>query len=83
MLTGHVVDFSAWASKRDLVVSEQKFTVTLLTPTTQQMGDRSVETLNGAAVPVEPNPKILGVAFNPALHFHKHVENFIRKANPD
>ena len=81
VLSGHAGDVGVWAAGRDLIVSEQKSTVTLLTPQTQQMRDRPVVTLNGADLPVEPNPKILGVVFDPGLHFHKQVENIVQKAN--
>ena len=80
VLAEHAGDVGAWARERDLVVSEQKSTVTLLTPQTRQVGDRPMVTLSGAALPVEPNPKILGVTFDPGLHFHKHVENIVQKA---
>ena len=46
------------------------------------MGERPTVTLNGTALPVEGNPKIQGVTFDPALHFHRHVDSIVQKARP-
>ena len=82
MLVGHTDDVDAWVRGRDLVVSEQMSNVMLLTPHTRQIWDHPVVVLNGAVLPVQPNPKIQGFMFDPALHFYKHVEN-IKKIKPD
>ena len=36
--------------------------------------------MNGTPLPVEPNPKILGVTFDPTLRFHRQVEKIEPKA---
>ena len=64
------------------MISAQKSTVTLLTSQTQQARARPIVTMNGAPLPVEPNPKNLGVTFDPTLRFHKHVDKIIQKAKP-
>ena len=64
------------------MVSGLQSTVTFLTLQTQQNGEHPVVTLNGAALPVEPKPKILRVTFDPAIHFQKYVENINQRAKP-
>ena len=36
--------------------------------------------LGGGFLPREPHPKILGVTFDTHLHFHKHVEDLVKRA---
>ena len=79
-LTRHAEDVSMWAQEKSLVISAQKSTVTLLTSQTQQARARPIVTMNGTPLPVEPNPKILGVTFDPTLRFHKQVEKIEPKA---
>ena len=62
------------------MLSAQKSTVTLLTSQTQQARACPLVTMNGVPLPVEPNPKILGVTFDPTMRFQKHVDNITRKA---
>ena len=61
-LIRHAEEVCAWAQERNLVISAQKSTVTLLTPQTRT---RPVVTMNGASFLVEPNRRILRVTFNP------------------
>ena len=79
-LTRHAEDVGAWAREKNLVVSAQKSAVTLLTSQTQQVGSSPVVTMNGTPLPVERNPKILGVTFDPTLRFHKQIEAIETKA---
>ena len=79
-MAAHAEDVSAWADERELQVSAQKSTVTLFTPQTQQGGFHPQVSLNGTVLPLEQNPKILGVTFDPHFHFHKHVEALADKA---
>ena len=81
-LTRHAEDVCSWAQEKSLVISAQKSTVTLLTSQTQQVRDCPAVTMNGVPLPVDPNPKILGVTFDPTMRFQKHVEGIIRKAKP-
>lgn len=60
-----------------LSLSPAKSSATLLTKETKQIRDmeRLVRVfVDGARVPVERNPKILGVTLDPQLHFNKHAE---------
>ena len=81
-LAEHAVDVTAWAQDRDLLLSAQKSTVTLFTPEYRQSHVHPIIPVNGTPLPLERNPKILGVTFDPHLFFHKHVEEIIRKAKP-
>ena len=38
--------------------------------------------MNGIPLPLDRNPKILGVTFDPHLCFHKHVEALVQRATP-
>ena len=38
--------------------------------------------LDGTPLPLERNPRILGMIFDPHLSFHKHVEEIVKKAKP-
>ena len=74
---GHV---EAWANERALQVSTLKSTVTLFTSQTQQGHLHPLIPLGGGFLPLEPHPKILGVTFDTHLHFHKHVEDLVKRA---
>ena len=79
-LAKHAADVAAWAEERSLIVSAQKSTITLFTPETKQSHLHPTVPLNGSPLPLDRNPKILGVTFDPHFHFHKHVENIANKA---
>ena len=79
-LTRHAGDVSAWAREKNLQISAQKSTVTLLTSQTQQARAMPVVSMGGTPLSVEPNPTILGVTFDPTLRFHKQVERIEPKA---
>ena len=78
----HAEDVAAWAVERSLLVSAQKSTITLFTPQTQQSHHHPLVPLNGAPLPLERNPKILGVTFDAHFHFHQHVETIVARAKP-
>ena len=80
VLAEHASHVEAWAGERELQVSTQKSTVTLFTPETRQGRLHPHIPLGGCPLPLEPNPKILGVTLDPHLHFHKHVEAIESKA---
>ena len=67
--------FVEWATSKRLDVAPQKCSVTLFTP------DKAREsklcpliTINGNPVPLDKNPKILGVVFDTHYHFHAHAK---------
>merc|ERR1719376_1136123 len=59
-----------------------KSTVTLFTPEFQQSHRHPNVPLNGTSLPLDRNPKILGVTFDPHLKFHKHIETIVNRAKP-
>ena len=61
-------------------MSAQKSAVTLFTSQTQQGRLHPLIPLNGTLLPLDRNPKILGVTFDPHFCFHKHVEAIEKKA---
>ena len=71
-----------WAQERSLPISAQKSTVTLFTSETKQSNLHPTVPLDGTPLPLETNPKIPGVTFDPHLFFHKHVEEIVKKAKP-
>ena len=81
-LADHARDVSSWAQERNLIISTRKSTVTLFTPETRQSHLHPTVPLNGSPLPLERHPKILGVTFDPHFHFHKHVEETVKKAKP-
>jgi hypothetical protein len=61
-----------------LRLSPGKSSVTLLTPFNHEISrmDTLVDVrIGGDRVPVQQYPKILGVVFDPLLHFHRHAES--------
>ena len=81
-LAEHAEDVTNWAQERSLLISAQKSTVTLFTSETKQSNLHPTVPLDGTNLPLERNPKILGVTFDPHLFFHKHVEEIVKKAKP-
>ena len=81
-LARHAEDVADWALTKDLIVSTSKSTITLFTPEFQQSHLHPNVPLNGIPLPLDRNPKILGVTFDPHLCFHKHIESIVNRAKP-
>ena len=81
-LTRHAEYIAGWAQSKNLQVSTSKSTVTLFTPEFQQSHLHPNVPLNGTTLPLDRNPKILGVTFDPHLKFHKHIESIVNRAKP-
>ena len=75
-------DVAGWVQIKNLQVSASKSTVTLFTPVFQQSHLHSNVYLNGTALPLDRNPKILGVSFDPHLKSYKHIESIVNRAKP-
>ena len=84
-------DFTAIASSQEVDravtvlashAADQKSTFNLFTPQTQQAQFHQTVLLNGPPLLLDLEPKILGVTFEPLFHFHKHVDNIVKKAKP-
>ena len=79
-LTQHAPEVAGWAEERQLQISAPKFHVTLFTSDTHQFHRHPHVTLGGSLLPLEQNPKILGITFDPTLTFHKHAQNILARA---
>ena len=73
-LTRHAEDVAGWALNKNLHVSTSKSTVTLFTPEFQQSHRHLNVPLNGTTLPLDRNPKILGVTFDPHLYLNKQIK---------
>ena len=60
--------------ERKLLVSAAKSTVTLFTSDNKQFHDHPPVLLDNNILPLEKNPKILGVKFDPSLSFNAHAQ---------
>ena len=81
-LARHAEDVAGWAEERGLIVSTQKSTVTLFTPERKQSHRHPIVPLNGSLLPLDRNPTILGVTFDPHVFFHQHVAKIVERAKP-
>ena len=73
-LQGDLDRVCEWASRKKLEIAPLKCSVSFFTP------DKACEAnthpqikINDQVIPLDKNPKILGVTFDPHLHFHAHV----------
>ena len=73
---------SAWAEERGLAISAPKSTVTLFTSDFRQSHDHPHVTLANSPLPLERNPRILGVTFDPHFTFSPHVASIVSRATP-
>ena len=81
-LSAHATQVSEWAAGRGLSISAPKSTVTLFTPDTHQSHTHPPVTLNDTPLPLERNPRILGVIFDPHFTFTPHITSLIKRATP-
>ena len=71
-----------WASERALAISAPKSTITLFTPQFAQSNIHPQVTLSDSVLPLERNPCILGVTFDPHFKFNAHVKSLVTRALP-
>ena len=80
-LTAALDDIGAWADEAKLTVSSSKTTVTLFTSNPHEVNAHDpIVHLGQTRLPVDRAPKILGVTFDPAFSFAKHVAAIETKA---
>ena len=70
---------SNWASRKGFSLSAEKSSVTLFTTDSHQHGYHPHVFLNSSLIPLEKNPKILGVTFDPQLTFGPHAKTVVKK----
>ena len=79
-LTEHASRVSNWATERGMTLSAPKSTVTLLTPDNRQHEIHPLVTLGGELLPLDKNPRILGLKLDPAFKFGPHVTDLVTRA---
>ena len=62
-----------WAQENKLTIAPKKSTVTVFTPRTSPFNSHPSITINNSPVPLERNPMILGVVFDPLFAFSQHI----------
>ena len=74
---------SDWALERGLALSLLKSTVTLFTPDrSHQSNTHPHVALNGTPLPLERNPRVLGVTLDPHFTFSPHIASIVSRATP-
>jgi hypothetical protein len=70
-----------WLNRNRLRVSASKSSVTLITPYTAEYSAEPQVLLNGSAIPVTTDAKILGVTYDRGMTFSSHVSNIVQKTH--
>ena len=81
-LSAHAQLVGGWAEERGLSISAPKSNVTLFTSDRRQSYHHPSVTLNGSQLPLERNPRILGVTLDPHFTFAPHISSLISRASP-
>ena len=81
-LSAHARLVADWADERGLAVSYPKSTITLFTSDNQQSHIHPHVLLRDSRLPLDRNPRILGVTFDPHFNFSKHVSSLISRITP-
>ena len=72
---------SNWAKSLDLEIAPQKSAVTLFSPSTHEHKYHPQVFIDGVLLPLDKNPKILGVIFDPLFTFSPHTRHVAKKAS--
>ena len=70
-----------WARDNKLSIAPDKSSVTLFTPWTSQYNSQPSVLIDDSPVPLDRNPKILGVVFDPLFTFSPHISSVAAKAS--
>ena len=74
LLQADVDAFVDWAVSKKLVIAPTKCTVTLFTPDKARESNTHPRVyIDGRQIPLDKQPKILGVTFDTHFHFHAHA----------
>jgi hypothetical protein len=76
-----VAPISKWADRKRLTIAPAKSVVTLFTPWNKQANVQPDISINGVVVPLDRNPKILGVIFDTMFTFRLHVIAIVAKSS--
>ena len=80
-LNSDLTNISLWAHCKHLRISPEKSQVTLFTSDTHQSKYQPQVYYEGALIPLEKNPKILGVILDTHHTFSPHIKNIVAKAS--
>ena len=72
---------SDWATTNKLTIAPTKSSVTLFTPWSKQFNSHPQVSINNSIIPLDKNPKILGVTFDPMFTFGPHIKNITTKTS--
>ena len=73
---------AAWAELKMLSIAMEKSTITIFTPDkARQSNSHPQVTIKGTPIPLDKNPKVLGVRFDPHFHFNAHAMELVKKCN--
>ena len=79
-INSYAKDVAEYLEERKLILSAEKSTVTLFTPDTKEYNIHPQVIIDNTIVPLEKNPKLLGVVFDTMHTFTPHINNTITKA---
>ena len=79
-LVDAVASINAWAKSQDLSISPDKSHLTLFTPDTHQFNRSLIVPIDGTPIPMNRNPKILGVTLDPLFTFSPHISSIAAQA---
>ena len=71
-----------WAQERGLAISLPKSSVTLFTSHTHQSYTHPTVLLDNSPLPLDRNPRILGVTFDPHFTFSPQISSIIKRTSP-
>ena len=74
-------ELSVQAESIGMSLSAPKSTVSLFTPWTAQFNGLPAVTVGGIDIPLDKNPKLLGLRLDPSVTFGPHASQTARKAN--
>ena len=81
-LSAHASNVAAWAEGRGLTISAAKSTITLFTSDLHQSHLHPQVSLHNSPLPLNRNPRILGVTFDPHFTFSPHIASIVSRASP-
>jgi hypothetical protein len=73
-VTDDLAHVSKWSADKNLTIAPNKSSVTLFTPDRAQSQCHSQAILGDDPIPLNKNPKILGVTFDTFLNFSYHIK---------
>ena len=80
-LSGALAPISDWAASNKLTIAPTKSSITLFTPWSKQLPSHPQVSINGNTLPLEKNPKILGVTLDPLFTFGPHIKNLTARCS--